>query len=358
MKYSQLFSSIFALQLLSVPCMGMNFDTDGQEEEFYSSSSQAQSALLFSEDDAPVEFTPAQLYAAKEKQESRASKLFGYLCESASDVFPWEAPIETLLHKKFTLPLTQKDLDSPLWTIISQRNLQEEMDAAIQPIQFGETFTVVGFLLESMKQPRRVWFTEEEGQSTLRAVATDAAAHITSLETQLSHLEALEQEKSALSSQLGELSSTFEALKSNNQAVHVVKNKLAGDLEALRSTHQQTLSTVEEQASQLRQLAESKSRSEQLLTTTFLRQHEDDRAGYELSLSSLRQEIEDLNETNGTQAQSLQEGLARESELTSTVSSLQEELERLKAENSRFKSAFAAVRGELSQLPVSEDPFN
>lgn len=358
MKYSQLFSSIFALQLLSVPCMGMNFDTDGQEEEFYSSSSQAQSAPLFSEDDAPVEFTPAQLYAAKAKQESRASKLFGYLCESAIDVFPWEAPIETLLHKKFTLPLTQKDLDSPLWTIISERNLRDEMDAAIQPIQFGETFTAVGSLLESMRQPRRVWFTEEEGQSTLRAVATDAAAHITSLETQLSHLEGVEQEKSALSSRFQELESAHQALKDNNIAVHQVKNKLAGQLEELRTAHQQTLSTVEEQASHLSQLAESKSRSEQLLTTTFLRQHEDDRAGYELSLSSLRQEIEELNETSRTQAQSLEEGLARESELTSTVSSLEEELARLKAENSRFKSAFAAVRGELNQLPVSEDPFN
>lgn len=355
MKYSQLFSSIFALQLLSVPCMGMNFNTDGQEEEFY--SSQVRSNILFSEDDAPVSFTPAQLYEAK--GEPRADALMGYLCEASGTVFPWGKPNEAFLDRRFTLPLTQKDLDGDsLWGTIYDGGLSEAMDAAIKPIQFGETFTVVGSLLESMKQPRRVWFTEEEGQSTLRAVATDAAVHITSLESQLSHLEAVQQETSALSSRFQELESAHQALTTNNQAVHVVKNKLATELGELKSTHQQTLSTVEEQASQLRQLAEAKSRSEQLLTATFLRQHEEERAGYEHSLSSLRQEIEGLNETSRTQARSLEDGLARESQLNSTVSSLQEELERLKAENSRFKSAFAAVRSELSQLPVSEDPFN
>ena len=193
MKYKTI-SSLFALQLLTLPCLGMEEDEKQEErglsvqmqvEQTEESRAQEDKAkhVIFQNDEDPIAFTPRTLYQAARGGEQRAINLLEYLAELYGHTFPqlWESERSFDAKKydqPYALPLdqfTQKTLDESLW---ERDELQPHLDKLFpKPIQAGATYEAIQALKQAtgVEEPN-VYFTKKIGRKVLRNIATTAAS--------------------------------------------------------------------------------------------------------------------------------------------------------------------------------------
>ena len=274
MKYKKI-SSLLALQLLTLPCMGkeqeevenkkslpVHIEVE-QTEENRNQEDKAKH-ILFPNDADPIAFTPRALYRAAQGGEQRAIDLLEYLAEMYGHTFPRLDDAEGSFKGKnydgyYALPLelfTQKTLDERLWVIDEFEFTLNKLFPEPKPIQAGATYEVIQALRSATGAEEQNIYNKRIGRKVLRTIATTAARII---KENAKKIQTHENEKAEVE----------QILNKTDLMVTEVKNKLQETQEEhlkLTTAHQKQEATLQEALEREKTLITEKTLLEAALT--------------------------------------------------------------------------------------------